>query len=311
MVRPQMPKLCLAVVAMVACNACGLVRVEESFSAGTVGKSATPTSSSPASLGGATRTVEVYKTVGNTRLSVEIFDEGGGSNKPAIVFFFGGGWSNGSRQQFESQARYFAARGMVAITADYRVRSQNQSRVIDSISDARSAMKWVRANAKRLKIDPNKIAASGGSAGGHLAACTAFVSEFDDPRDPQASAVPNALVLFNPALVLAPLTPGSGGSFAGVPPVSFLGAEAPRVSPAHHITKNGPPTVIFHGQKDRTVPIETARMFVSRMKESGNRCELVEYPGQPHAFYNGEPWKSRTLQGSDEFLVSLGWIKAK
>jgi len=306
MVRPAKPLLYLGILAF-TCSACGVGRPALGGAGILGGKRSGFKAGS-----GQGRPVEVYKTVGATKLSVEIYDEGGsGSQRPAIVFFFGGGWSNGNRQQFDSQARYFASRGMVAITADYRVRSQHQSRVIDSISDARSAMKWVRANAKRLKIDPNRIAASGGSAGGHLAACTALISEFDDPKDVQASAVPNALVLFNPALLLAPLTPGSGGSFAGVPPVSFLGAEASRISPAHFIKRGTPPTVIFHGQADRTVPIETARMFVDRMKQNGNDCRIVEYPGQPHAFYNGEPWRSKTLQSADEFLVSLGWIKAK
>lgn len=256
-------------------------------------------------------TTEVYKTAGAARLSLTIYqDDPTQTPKPAIVLFFGGGWRSGLPQQFEFQARYFAARGMVAITPDYRVRSRHQSRVIDSVADAKSAMRWVRANAKRLGIDPNRIAAGGGSAGGHLAAATAFISEFDDPQDDlKVSAVPNALVLFNPALMLAELPGTNAGSLRAVPDRGFLGAVPAQISPVHHMKKDAPPTIIFHGRADTTVPFRTAEIFTERMKAEGNACELVDYANQGHGFFNQEPYRSRTLARADEFLVALGWLK--
>lgn len=258
-----------------------------------------------------TRT-EVYKTVGATQLALTVFEDPKSKEKklrPAIVFFFGGGWSSGSPKQFEAQSRYLASRGMVAITADYRVRSRHQSRVIDSIADARSAMRWVRANSERLGIDPNRIAAGGGSAGGHLAASTAFISEFDDSsEDKRTSAVPNALILFNPAVILAELPEYSFNSLRGVPGQAFLGAEASRVSPAHHIKSGGPPTIIFHGRADSTVPYESAEVFSKMMKAEGNQCKLIGYSGQGHGFFNENPWMTKTLISADEFLGSLGWL---
>lgn len=257
--------------------------------------------------------VEVYKRVGNAELSLNIYQQDASTvqgPKPAIVFFFGGGWSGGAPQQFEPQACYFASRGMIAITADYRVKSRHQSRVIDSVSDARSAIRWVRLNAKRLGVDPNRIAAGGGSAGGHLAACAAFISEFDDPReDKKTSAAPNALVLFNPALMLAPLAGQSQGDFRAVPDRSFLGAEASKISPAHHIASGGPPTIIFHGHADTTVPFATAQAFTDLMKAKGSSCRLIGYEGQRHGFFNNDPWRTRTLIKADEFLASLDWLK--
>src|SRR5262245_37466762 len=148
---------------------------------------------------------ETYKKVGDVTLSLNIFEPPGASapNRPAIVFFFGGGWTNGSPAQFEQHCRHLASRGMVAITADYRVASRHQVKPTACLADAKSAIRWVRQNAKRLGIDPQRIAAGGGSAGGHLAAATATVPGFDEPgEDTKVSAVPNALVLFNPALVL-------------------------------------------------------------------------------------------------------------
>lgn len=261
------------------------------------------------------RNSEVYKTVGSARLALSIYQSAPANTQtaqPAIVLFFGGGWSSGSPQQFEFQARYFASRGMVAITPDYRVRSRNQSRVIDSVADAKSAMRWVRANAKRLGIDPNRIAAGGGSAGGHLAAATAFIPKFDDPQDDQAvSAIPNALVLFNPALMLAPLAGADAGSLRAVPDRSFLGADAADISPAHHVMPGAPPTIIFHGRADSTVPFLTAEIFAERMKTEGNPCQLVDYPGQGHGFFNQDPYRTRTLALADEFLTQLGWLKER
>lgn len=258
---------------------------------------------------------EVYKSVGGTRLALDIFEDSKTKNnkrRPAIVFFFGGGWSTGSLKQFEPQARYLASRGMVAITADYRVRSRHQSKIVDSVADARSAMRWVRANAERLGIDPNRIAAAGGSSGGHLAASTAFISEFDDSReDKRISAVPNALVLFNPALVLAPLPGYRFKTSNAAPDRAFFGAEPSKLSPAHHIKASGPPTIIFHGQSDTTVPYETAQAFTDKMKASANDCKLIGYPGQGHGFFNNDPWRTRTLIATDEFLVSLGWLKGQ
>lgn len=268
-----------------------------------------------AGIGSIERTSEVYKTAGAAQLTLEIFTDPkakADKPRPAIVFFFGGGWNAGTPKQFEAQARYFASRGMVAMTADYRVRSRHRSRVIDSVADARSAIRWVRANAKKLGVDPNRIAAAGGSAGGHLAASAAFISEFDEPsEDKGISASPNALVLFNPALVLAELPGYQFGSLRGMPDRGFLGAEPSRVSPAHWIKPGGPPTIIFHGEADKTVPYQTAQAFTERMKAAGNRCTLVGYPGQGHGFFNSSPWMTRTLVAADEFLGSLGWIAGK
>lgn len=256
---------------------------------------------------------QVYKSVGGARLALNIYEDPkskGNKLRPAIVFFSGGGWSSGSTKQFEAHARYFASRGMVAITADYRVRSRHQSQIKDSVSDARSAIRWVRANAKRLGVDSNKIASAGGSAGGHLAACTATISEFDTPgEDKSVSAVPNALVLFNPALVLASLPGFDIKSVRAAPNEAFLGAEASKLSPAHHIKSGVPPTIIFHGHADETIPFQTAKMFADRMMAEGNQCKLIGFPDQDHAFFNKEPFVKRTLFSADEFLWALGWLK--
>jgi acetyl esterase len=127
--------------------------------------------------------VEVYKTVGDVKLNIYIYNPEGhkpSDKRPAIVFFFGGGWSHGSPAQFQEQCKYLASRGMVAMTADYRVSSRHQVKAVSCVTDAKSAVRWARANADRLGIDPNRLAAGGGSAGGHIAACTGVVKGFDE-----------------------------------------------------------------------------------------------------------------------------------
>ena len=269
----------------------------------------------PPSLPGAR--VEIYKQVRDTQLRLYLFEpEQPGTNRAAIVFFFGGGWRNGNPAQFEPQCRHFAARGMVAITADYRVDSRQSVKPADCVGDAKSCIRWVRNNAARLGIDPARIVAAGGSAGGHLAAATATLAGFDESgEDLSVSAVPNALVLFNPALMLAPFEgvdlKGFGAGFGR----ERLGAEPEALSPVHHVKAGTPPTLIQHGMADTTVPYATVEAFARAMKAAGNRCELIGYPGQQHGFFNAGRGDDRyfreTLNAADRFLVSLGYLGAE
>jgi acetyl esterase/lipase len=219
------------------------------------------------------------------------------------VFFFGGGWSSGSPTQFEPQSRHLAARGMIALVADYRVKTRQNAKPVDCVADAKACVRWVRANAGRLGIDPDRIAVGGGSAGGHLAASVATLPGLDPaPDDKAISCLPNALVLFNPATVMAPLP--------GLDLKGFFGCEPNEISPLHHVKKGMPPTIIFHGKADATVPYATVEKFAEVMKAAGNRCELVGYEGQPHGFFNKAKY-AETLAATDDFLVSLGYLPAK
>jgi acetyl esterase len=264
----------------------------------------------PPQMDGAT--VETYKTIAGTELKLWIFSPPSAPKAaPAMVFFFGGGWNSGTPQQFEAQCRHFASRGMVAIAADYRVKSRHDVKPVQCIADARSAVRWVRAHAARLSIDPQRIASAGGSAGGHLAAATAFISDFDETNDDKSvSAVPNALVLFNPGLVMAPLEGLNLAGFGTGLTEERIGGKPEQISPAHHVGKNAPPTIIFHGRADTTIPYASVEAFTKVMTTAGARCELVGFDGQKHGFFNQEPHKGQTLAAADAFLVSLGWLTA-
>jgi acetyl esterase/lipase len=267
---------------------------------------------------GETRT-EIYKTIGDVKLQMTIQLPDGWNpedKRPAIVFFFGGGWTHGTAQQFENQSRYLASRGMVAMCADYRVQSRQQVKPAVCVADAKSAMRWARANAAKFGIDPDRLAAGGGSAGGHLAAAVATLPGLDDPADDKnVSCVPNALVLFNPALVLAPTEGADLKGFEAKVSAERFGCEPEEISPTSHVKAGLPPTIIFHGKADTTVPYTSAELFTARMTKAGNRCELDGADGQVHGFFNfgknNNEYAFKTLKAADKFLASLGWLKGE
>lgn len=246
----------------------------------------------------------VYKNVDGRELKLFIEKPAGWQatdKRPAIVFFFGGGWVAGSPNQFRLQSEYFASRGLVGIRVEYRVIPKgDQGPPTVCVQDAKSAMRWVRAHANELGIDPHRIAAAGGSAGGHLAAFTGLVPGLDDPKDDlSVSPKPEALVLFNPVFNNGP---GQWGH-------ERVGDRYREFSPAANITSNAPPAIVFLGRKDHLIPVKTVEDFQAGMKKAGVRCDVFFYDGQDHGFFNHEPYRTQTLIEADKFLASLGWLQ--
>ena len=222
-------------------------------------------------------------------------------NNPAIVFFFGGGWNSGSPKQFEPQAKYLAKYGMSVVLADYRTKNNAGTTPKEALMDAKSAMRFLKINAISLGIDPEKILAGGGSAGGHLAAATAFCGNINHPKDDlSVSSVPKALILFNP--VIDNSLEGYGFNSVKDYYEDF--------SPMHNIKKNAPPTIFFLGTEDNIISVETAQKFKEKMKTVGARCDLFLYPGQKHGFFNSQHKKyfEKTMVETVTFLKSLGYI---
>jgi acetyl esterase/lipase len=217
--------------------------------------------------------------------------------RPAIIFFFGGAWRHGTPAQFEPQAAYLAARGLVSARADYRIASKHKTTPEKCIEDAKSAVRWLRAHAGELGVDPEKIIGSGGSAGGHLAAATALVSaHVAKEDDTKISCKPNALVLFNPALHFPdfPVKDAGGNPLKDFWPTPFL-------------KKGAPPAILFFGTKDKMVT--QGQEFLAKAKELGNRAELYTAADQPHGFFNRSPWTEITARQTDLFLTSLGYLQ--
>lgn len=250
-------------------------------------------------------TAEIYKTASGDDLFIYRFDPEGHDpakdKRPAVVFFFGGGWNGGSVGQLAPQSRYLASRGIVAFVADYRVKSRQKVTPNACVEDGKSAIRWVRQNSKRLGIDPEQIIAGGGSAGGHVAAAAGFCEGFEaEGEDHSVSSKPNALILFNPVYDNA-----KEGGYGH----DRIKDWFPAISPAHNITPDDPPAIVFLGTKDQHIPVATAEAFRDKMIAAGIQTELHLYKGQPHGFFNPKRGGfSDTLAKTDQFLVKLGYL---
>ncbi len=248
---------------------------------------------------------ETYKTVGDRELQIRIHYPPGwkaGDARAAIIFFFGGGWNSGTTGQFLVQAQYLASRGLVAARADYRVKSRDGVTPDKCVEDARSAVRWMRRNCKRLGIDPKKLIASGGSAGGHLAACTMIAKSVEaEGDDLSISTIPQAMVLFNPVLNLT--SERMIGRLDGDKKL------AGKISPTLHLDKKAPPALILFGTEDGLKVFGDE--YWAKAEALGIRADKYLAEGQGHGFFNRSPWRERTLIAADKFLASLGLLKGE
>jgi len=254
----------------------------------------------PLSIAGAT--AHIYKSIDGTDLRLHVFppsDHSAAARRPAILFFFGGGWNSGTVLQFVPQSRHIAARGMVAIVADYRVFARHKTSAFEAMADAKSAIRWVRVRARELGIDPMRIAAAGGSSGGHIALSAAVFDRFDEPgENPTVSSKPNALVLLNPVVDTSRLR--------------RFGKRGTEGSPHHHLGRGLPPTIIVHGKADTDTRYVDVERFCAKARRLGAHCSLVGYDGAPHGFFNLEHqdgrWFQQTLLEIDRFLTGIGYL---
>jgi len=266
----------------------------------------------------------VYEQMGDASLRLHVFSppyHRQSDQSAAIVFFFGGGWAFGTVYQFVPQAQYLSQRGMVAIVADYRVRCRHGSGPEEAMADARAAMRWVRSHASTLGIDPNRLVASGGSAGGHLAVSTAlFEGAGAISEDQSTSSQPNALILFNPWL--GAMTPTAKPYLPADP------KSVQAIAPAEHLRKGMPPTLILQGRADTATPYAAALSYCEKARSMRGECKVVGYDGAEHGFFNapnfGLPhnpdnpekkaqndWYRQTLFEADKFLSKLGYFSTQ
>jgi acetyl esterase/lipase len=222
----------------------------------------------------------VYKRVDGHTLSLHVFRaQGRSAPTPALVWFHGGAWAHGSPVQFYPQCQHFSRLGLTCISVEYRIASRHGSTPAQAVQDARDALRHLRRHAQALGLDPQRVVAGGGSAGGHLAA--ALGVQLPDARPPPGdpdttSARPDALVLLNPMLDLSPGQPDH--------PLVAPGWQA--LSPLHHVGPGVPPTLVLNGTADPEVPVATVQRFCAAVREAGTGCELALFEGGSHGFFN-------------------------
>ncbi|MDZ7723567.1 MAG: alpha/beta hydrolase [candidate division KSB1 bacterium] len=258
----------------------------------------------------------VYKTINGMQLKADVYltrdktDEA----KPAMAFFHGGGWAYGNPDEFRVACTRYARKGFVCFSFQYRLSITEEGTVphpdislIECVKDARSAMRWIRGHADEYHIDPDKIVASGQSAGGQLALATVLFHDINEASDDLAvSPAPNAFVLYSS-------TVNTLEAWADL----LMGDRREQiwsVSPFHNLKSGLPPTIHFHGTADRMVPYWVVTRFRDKSVELGNHYELVTFEGRRHYLGNEDQevkvyYDEDILRQTDDFFERMGFLE--
>lgn len=207
---------------------------------------------------------------------------------PAVIFIHGGAWKGGSREVYHYYCTKFAEQGYVAATISYRL--TGVAPFPAAVEDAKCAVRWLRANAERLDVDPDRIGVAGGSAGGHLSMMVGYAPDMkeldgDGGHSDTSSRVQAVVDLYGPTDLTTDFAISRGEV------INFLDGkkfdQAPDLyrlaSPITYVTKDDPPTLILHGSIDEVVPIEQAELLVAKLQENGLVFEYDRVEGWPHA----------------------------
>jgi acetyl esterase/lipase len=218
---------------------------------------------------------------------------------PAVVCIHGGGFRAGHRDAYNALCLKLAERGYFAMTVSYRLAPKYQFPA--AVHDVKAAVRWLRANAQKYHVDPDRIGTTGGSAGGHLAqflAVTAGVPEFEGTggHPDQSSAVRCVVNVYGPS----DFTQSYGKSVdaAEVLPL-FLGGNVEQerrrhilASPLYWVTPRAAPTLCIHGTEDKYVAHEQAVWLIDRLKAAEVPAELLTLPGAGHGFKGEDAQKA-------------------
>ncbi len=250
-----------------------------------------------------------YGNIGGTRpLLLDLYLPQGEPKKPrpALVFIHGGGWKSGNRADYRFYTGHFAKLGYVAATISYRL--SGEALFPAAIQDAKCAVRWLRVNAEKYAIDPDKIVAIGGSAGGYLSMMLGYatdVPEWEDVggNEGVSSRVQAVVNLYGPVDLTAEEAKRAGVVKA------FLGKtyeEDPdlyvKASPITYLTPDDPPTLILHGTIDETVPIAQADLLARKLKELGVMYLYDRVEGWPHTMDLALDVNTRCRYFIEEFL---------
>ena len=233
-----------------------------------------------------------YSAVGDAELKLDLaVPKEGDGPFPVVVCIHGGAWRGGKRQDLTQTLDVLAGRGYVAAAIGYRL--VPAAKFPAQIEDCKAAVRWLRANAKKYKIDAERIGAVGFSAGAHLA-CLLGVTDKDDGLEgnggnaEQSSRVQAVVSFFGPTdlntkdwaeeIETGILVPFVGASYADKPELYR------KLSPINYVTKDAPPFLFFHGTEDKLVGIRHSRSLAAKLKSVGVPAKVVEMEGEAHGW---------------------------
>jgi acetyl esterase/lipase len=252
----------------------------------------------------------VYGTGGGEPLALDLYSpEGLSAPVPGIIFIHGGGWRSGKRQDYKFYTTRFAQHGYVVATVTYRLREAGY--FPNCVEDVKCAVRWMRANAEKLNVDPNRIAVIGGSAGGHLSMMVGYspdVAAFEGTGGNAgvSSAVQAVIDIYGPVDFTQPknrdhslVTNFLQGTYEEIPEV-FV-----KASPITYLDPTDPPTLIIHGTIDTLVPVEQSDLLAEKFQAMGKTYWYDRIDGWPHAMDIANPVNQRVEQVSIAFLKEI------
>jgi len=234
----------------------------------------------------------VYGTAQGTPLLLDLaMPKTGNGPFPVVVFLHGGGWSEGNRQEMNHFIEGVAGLGYVGVTVAYRL--VPAARFPAQLEDCKAAVRWLRANAAKYRINPKRIGVVGFSAGGHLASMLGVTGKNDGLEgaggNPDQSSRVQAVVSFFGLtdfstrdwprdLENGVIEPFLGGSFAN------HADEYRRASPITYVTSDAPPFLFFHGSEDKLVPVDQSKRLGEKLRNAGVFAEVNVLEGEGHGF---------------------------
>lgn len=213
---------------------------------------------------------------------------------PCIVVIHGGGWRNGSKQTFARHAAHLAEQGFAAACIGYRLLPEVEFPA--PVMDCKAAVRWVRANAAKHGIDPDRIGAIGGSAGGHLVAMLGTSHKAVELEGDGGNAGVSSRV----QAVVAMAAPADMSRFAERTGLDEKIARI--VSPVSHLDKEAAPMLLLHGERDNLVPMAQSELLLSKCRGAGVKAELVVMKDGVHAFWNQNQWFGDTMDRAVKFF---------
>jgi len=252
----------------------------------------------------------VYAKYGTREMHLDLFQPKGKGPFPAVIVVHGGAWITGNHAMENPFAIELARRGYVAATVEYRL--SNEARYPAQIHDVKAAVRWLRANAARYHIDPNRIAGVGASSGGHLVALlgvTNGMSNFEGDGGKQKFSskvqsvidIDGTVTFIDPGNIekekRGPLDTNTrliGGSYEEK---ADVWREA---SPITHVNKQSAPVLFINSSTYR--PFQQREEMSAKLKALGIVSEIVVIPDTPHPFWLFHPWFDSTIGYVDEFL---------